>query len=333
MGVALREVLTDYKVPVGWDSLSGTAAIDGNNALYQFLTIIRQQDGTPLMNSEGKVTSHLSGLFFRTARFLEYGIKPVYVFDGKPPDLKSTTIAKRREIRDKAGTAWKVAREEGDVAESYKQARASTRVDEWILSSSKELLTCMGIPFVDAPSEGEAQAAFMVRKGDLDFSVSQDYDSLLFGVPVLVRNLAVSGKRRIRGRTITVEPEKLYLSKILEGLGISRENLIEMSILIGTDFNAGIKGIGPKTALKIVRNNAFQETLDEKAPDFDPEPVIDFFRSPPVTEKYDISWQNPDESALRDLLCSRYEFSAERVDAVLTKMRTTAGQKTLDHWF
>lgn len=333
MGVALREVLTDYKVPVGWDSLSGTAAIDGNNALYQFLTIIRQQDGTPLMNSEGKVTSHLSGLFFRTARFLEYGIKPVYVFDGKPPDLKSTTIAKRREIRDKAGDAWKVAREEGDIEESYKQARASSRVDKWVISSSKELLTAMGIPFVDAPSEGEAQAAHMVQRGDLDFSVSQDYDSLLFGVPVLVRNLAISGKRRVRGRTITVEPERLYLSKILEGLGISRENLIEMSILIGTDFNAGIRGIGPKTALKIVRNGTFLETLEEKAPDFDPEPVMDFFRTPPVTENYEIAWEKPDEGALHDLLCSRYEFSAERVDAVLKKMRTTAGQKTLDQWF
>ena len=333
MGVALREVLTDYKVPVGWDSLSGTAAIDGNNALYQFLTIIRQQDGTPLMNSEGKVTSHLSGLFFRTARFLEYGIRPVYVFDGKPPDQKSTTIEKRREIRDKAGDAWRVAREVGDVAESYKQARASTRVDEWVVSSSKELLTAMGIPFVDAPSEGEAQAAYMVQKGDLDFSVSQDYDSLLFGVPVLVRNLTVSGKRRLRGRTITVEPEKLCLSEILEGLNISRENLIEMSILIGTDFNAGIKGIGPKTALKIVRKDAFWETLGEKAPDFDPKPVMDFFRSPPVTDNYHIAWEKPDGGALRDLLCSRYEFSAERVDAVIAKMRTNAGQKTLDQWF
>lgn len=333
MGVALREVLRDYKVPVGWDSLSGTAAIDGNNALYQFLTIIRQPDGTPLMNSEGKVTSHLSGLFFRTARFLEYGLKPVYVFDGKPPDLKSTTIAKRRESRDKAGDAWKVAQEVGDVAESYKQARASTRVDEWIISSSKELLTAMGIPFVDAPSEGEAQAAYMVQKGDLDFSVSQDYDSLLFGVPVLVRNLTVSGKRRVRGRTITVEPEKLRLSEVLEGLGITRENLIEMSILIGTDFNAGIKGIGPKTALKIVRNDAFHATLEEKAPDFDPEPVMEFFRSPPVTDDFHTAWEKPDGDALRDLLCGRYEFSAERVDAVLKKMRTNAGQKTLDQWF
>ena len=333
MGVALREVLTDYKVPAGWDSLSGTAAIDGNNALYQFLTIIRQQDGTPLMNSEGKVTSHLSGLFFRTARFLEYGIRPVYVFDGKPPELKSTTIAKRREIRDKAGDAWKVAQETGDIAESYKQARASTRVDEWILSSSKELLSAMGIPFVDAPSEGEAQAAYMVQKGDLDYSVSQDYDSLLFGVPVLVRNLAVSGKRRVRGRTISVEPEKLYLGKILEGLHISRENLIEMSILIGTDFNPGIKGIGPKTALKIVRNDTFRKTLEEKDPYFDPEPVMDFFLSPPVTEDYDITWEKPDVDALHALLCSRYEFSPGRVDSVLKNMRTTAGQKTLDQWF
>jgi len=333
MGVALREVLRDYKVPVGWDSLSGTAAIDGNNALYQFLTTIRQQDGTPLMNSEGKVTSHLSGLFFRTARFLEYGLRPVYIFDGKPPDLKSSTITKRRELRDKAGVAWKQAREEGDIEESFKQARASTRIDEWVTSSSKELLKVMGIPFVDAPSEGEAQAAYMVQKGDLDYSVSQDYDSLLFGVPVLVRNLAVSGKRRFRGRTIVVEPEKLYLSKILEGLNISRDNLIEMSILIGTDFNAGIKGIGPKTALKIVRNNAFMETIEEKAPDFDPMPVIEFFRSPPVTDAYTISWDKPDESAARDLLCSVHGFSAERVDAVLAKMRTTAGQKTLEQWF
>jgi flap endonuclease-1 len=189
MGVAIRDIIAEYKTPVTWESLPGIAAIDANNALYQFLTIIRQPDGTPLMDGRGRITSHLSGILFRMANFLEKGIKPVFVFDGKPDDLKMATIDKRRKVRDTAGERWKEALERGDEAEAYKQARSSTRVDETIIGTSKELLRLMGIPIVQAPGEGEAQASYMAIKGDARYVVSQDYDTLLFGAPMLIRNL------------------------------------------------------------------------------------------------------------------------------------------------
>ncbi len=165
MGVAIRDILSDYKTPVTWDSLPGVAAIDANNALYQFLTIIRQPDGTPLMDQRGRVTSHLSGILFRVSNFMEKGIKPIFVFDGKPAALKQGTIDGRRKMRDEAGEKWKEAIERGDEAEAYKQARSSSRVDTTIIETSKELLRLMGLPTIQAPGEGEAQAAYMVGKG------------------------------------------------------------------------------------------------------------------------------------------------------------------------
>ena len=333
MGVALRDIIADYKVPVGWDSLAGTAAIDGNNALYQFLTIIRQPDGTPLMDREGRVTSHISGLFFRTLSLLDHGIQPAYVFDGAPPALKQDTITKRRNAKVVAEQAYADAVRAGDAREAYKQARAATRVDRDILNSARDLLKMMGIPVINAPSEGEAQASWMARQGDVSYVVSQDYDALLFGAPVLLRNLTISGKRKVRGRSITISPEKIVLASTLDGLGLTREHMIEMGILMGTDFNDGIRGVGPKTALKIVRNDMFEKTIKEKLPDFDPQPIIDFFMQPPVTSDYQLTWGQADTSGLHELLVERYDFSGSRIDAALEKLSAGQGQKTLDQWF
>ena len=333
MGVALRDIIADYKVPVTWEGLSGVAAVDANNALYQFLTIIRQPDGTPLMDRHGRVTSHLSGILFRMVNFLEKGIKPVFVFDGKPPDLKEATNAVRRKSRDEAGEKWKEAVERGDEEEAYKQARSSTRVDETAIATSKELLGLLGIPFVQAPTEGEAQAASMVQKGDARYAVSQDYDTLLFGTPTLVRNLTVSGKRKIRGRVVTVSPERVVLAEVLAGLHLTREQLIEIGILVGTDFNPGAEGVGAKTALKIVLKGEFAAKLAEKCPGFDPAPVMEFFLHPPVTSDYSLVWGHPDTAGIKKMLCDGYDFAEERVDAALEGYTVKAGQKTLESWF
>lgn len=333
MGVAIRDILTDCKETLTWDDLSGIAAVDAHNALYQFLSIIRQPDGTPLMNGAGRVTSHLSGILFRTANFLERGIKPVFVFDGKPPELKQDTINERREVRARADEAWKAALREGDMEEAYKQASASARIDSHTIESSRELLDLLGIPWIQAPSEGEAQAAYMVRKGDVTYAVSQDYDSLLFGSPVLVRNLTVSGRRKTRGRTITVNPERIVLSSLLDRLGVTREQLVEIGILVGTDFNTGIRGVGGKTALKIVRNGEFESVIAEKSPEFDPAPIRDFFLDPPVTDDYALEWRAPDVDGVVKMLCGRYDFSEERVRSALSRVSVKAAQKTLDAWF
>jgi flap endonuclease-1 len=285
------------------------------------------------MDGRGRITSHLSGILFRMANFLEKGIKPVFVFDGKPDDLKMATIDKRRKVRDTAGERWKEALERGDEAEAYKQARSSTRVDETIIGTSKELLRLMGIPIVQAPGEGEAQASYMAIKGDARYVVSQDYDTLLFGAPTLVRNLTVSGKRKIRGRQITVSPERIVLTDFLGGLQISREQLIQIGILVGTDFNAGVEGVGAKTALKLVLKGEFESKLKEKMPDFDPAPVIDMFLHPPVTDDYAIAAGHPDAEGIRKMLCDGYDFSEERVNKAMEGFSVKAGQKTLESWF
>ncbi|MDD4126547.1 MAG: flap endonuclease-1, partial [Methanomicrobium sp.] len=328
-----RDILSDCKKPVGWDELSGECAVDGNNALYQFLTTIRQPDGTPLMDSKGRVTSHLSGLFFRVSNFLETGMRPVFIFDGKPPDFKSGTIETRREMKQKAEAAYRDAVAVGDTKEAFRQARSATKVDAEIIDSSKKLLALMGIPCLEAPSEGEAQAAVMAARGDVAYSVSQDYDSLLFGTPKLVRNMTVSRKRKVRGRTISVNPEKIILGDVLSGLEISREQLIEMGILIGTDFNEGVRGVGAKTALKIVRDGKFEETVAEKMPDFDPKPVKDFFLNPPFTSEYSLKWKACDNEGIIEYLCDNYEFSRVRIDPLLEKLNHKKGQKTLEQWF
>jgi flap endonuclease-1 len=333
MGVAIRDILADCKETSTWDDLSGIAAVDAHNALYQFLSIIRQPDGTPLMDGAGRITSHLSGILFRTANFLEKGIKPVFVFDGKPPEFKQETIRERRLVRTRADEAWKAALREGDIEEAYKQASASARVDSHTLTSSHELLDLLGIPWVQAPSEGEAQAAHMARSGSVTYAVSQDYDSLLFGSPVLVRNLTVSGRRKARGRTITVNPERIVLSSLLDCLGVTREQLVEIGILVGTDFNPGIRGVGGKTALKVVRSGEFESLIAEKQPDFDPGPIREFFQNPPVTDDYTLEWRTPDVDGVVEMLCGRYDFSEERVGSALAKVSTKATQKTLDAWF
>ena len=333
MGVALRDIIADYKIPVSWESLPGVAAVDANNALYQFLTIIRQPDGTPLMDRHGRVTSHLSGILFRTVNFLEKGIKPVFVFDGTPAALKQVTINLRRKIRDEAGERWKEALQRGDEVEAYKQARSSSRVDATMVGTSKELLRLMGIPCVQAPGEGEAQAAHMVEVGAARYAVSQDYDTLLFGAPTLVRNLTVSGKRKIRGRTISVNPERIVLADVLGGLRLSREQLIEIGILVGTDFNPGVEGVGPKTGLKLVIAGEFEKKLMEKLPDFDPAPVKDIFLHPAVSNEFALSWGHPDGEGIKKMLCDGYDFSEERVEKALEGFAVKAGQKTLENWF
>lgn len=333
MGVALRDIIAPYRHRAGWEGLAGTAAIDAHNALYQFLSIIRQSDGTPLVDAEGRVTSHLSGLFFRTTKLLAMGIRPVFVFDGAPPDLKTATVKARRAVRDEATRQHAAAVERGDHAEAYRQARAATRIDAAVIASSQRLLDLLGVPWLTAPSEGEAQAARMAADGAVAFAVSQDYDALLFGAPDLARNITISGRRRLHGRTIVVEPERIRLAEVLAGLGLTREELVDVGILVGTDFNEGVRGVGPKTALKIVREGRFEETVADRLPGFDPAPIRSFFLEPPVTRDYCLEWRAPDADGLRTMLGEEYSFSTERVNGALERIGISAGQRTLDQWF
>ncbi len=339
MGVDLGDLITKQQIEL--EDLRGKKiAIDALNAIYQFLSIIRQPDGTPLMDSRGNITSHLSGLFYRTTRLMEMGISPCYVFDGEPPKLKAQTVEERKEIRREAEKNWKAALEAGELVEARKYAQAASKVTEPMLDESKKLLSALGIPVVQAPSEGEAQAAYICQKGDVYAVGSQDFDSLLFGAPRLLRNITITGKRKIprKNTYIEVKPEIIDLEKALGELKISREQLIEMGILIGTDFNEGVMGIGPKKALKAITEKSLKEWVKEGKFTFevDFEVLKNIFLKPEITKKYSLNWQPYNEEKLVEILHEKHDFSKERIENALKKLDESRGakdQKSLQEWF
>ncbi|ALM75226.1 flap endonuclease-1 [Thermococcus barophilus] len=338
MGVQIGELVPRKEIEI--ENLNGRKiAIDALNAIYQFLSIIRQRDGTPLMDSKGRITSHLSGLFYRTINLMEAGIKPAYVFDGKPPEFKKKELEKRAEAREEAEEKWQEALARGDLEEAKKYAQRASTVNEQLIEDAKKLLDLMGIPWVQAPSEGEAQAAHMVSKGKVWASASQDYDSLLFGAPRLVRNLTITGRRKLPGKDVYVEvkPELIVLEEVLKELKIDREKLIELAILVGTDYNpGGIKGVGPKKALEIVRYSKDPLKKYQKMSDVDLYAIKEFFLNPPVTDDYKLAWKMPDEEGILKFLCDEHDFSEERVKNGLERLKKAirAGkQSTLESWF
>ena len=343
LGVNLRDIVP--KAVVRLEDLSGKSiAIDAYNALYQFLAIIRQPDGTPLKDSSGRITSHLSGLLYRTSNLVELGIKPIYVFDGVPPALKEVEIKRRMKAKEEALIKYEQALKEGKIEEARMYAQATSSLKDYMAEDSKRLLNLMGIPWVQAPSEGEAQAAHIVKRGDADYCASQDYDSLLFGAPRLVRNVTISGRRKLPGKNvyIEVEPEVIELEQVLKECGITHEQLIDVGILVGTDFNPeGIKGLGPKTALKLIKEygsleNALPHIKNAEFP-VEPQKIKEIFLHPKVTDNYKIEWREPDVEGVIDFICRERDFSEDRVRKALEKMQKgiakLKGKTTLERWF
>jgi flap endonuclease-1 len=319
-------------------------AIDAYNALYQFLAIIRQPDGTPLKDSSGKVTSHLSGLLYRTSNLVEMGIKPIYVFDGVPPALKEVEIQRRAKVKQQAQALYERALQEGKTEQARMYAQATSKLKDYMTEDSKRLLDLMGIPWVQAPSEGEAQAAHIARREHADYCASQDYDSLLFGAPKLVRNVTISGRRKLPSKNIVIEvvPEIVELDRVLKECAITYEQLIDVGILIGTDFNPdGIEGLGPKTALKLVKEHG---TLEQALPHIknaafpvEPARIREIFLHPEVTDNYKVEWKEPDVEGIVNFICREKDFSEDRVRNALEKMQTgltrAKGKTTLEKWF
>ncbi len=326
--------------PIMLSDLTGrSVAVDAFNTLYQFLSMIRQPDGTPLMDRDGRVTSHLSGLFYRSASLLELGIRPAFVFDGKPPELKRKTIEARAAAKREAEVEWKKALEEGDMRRALSKATRTARLDSDMIEESLSLLDALGIPWIRAPSEGEAQMGHMARKGDVWAGASQDFDAILFGTPNLVRNLTLAGKRRLpSGKTVDVTPEVVTLSAVLGELGVTREQLVDMAILIGTDFNDGVKGIGPKKALALIRKSGSLEGIrsEGKVPVPDEyEDVRRIFLDPETTDDYSLVWRKVDPEAVRKIMCDAHAFSVDRVDAALSRIAAKEDvrtQRSLDSW-
>ena len=349
MGVNLKDLIP-LEARIVLDDLRALrgkiVAIDGYNALYQFLAAIRGPDGSPLMDSSGRITSHLSGLFYRTINLVEEGIKPVYVFDGNPPELKVKELERRKALREEAAKKYEEAVKEGDLEAARRYAMMSSKLTSDMVEEAKRLLNVMGIPWVQAPAEGEAQAAFMVRRGDAYASASQDYDSLLFGSPRLVRNLTISGKRKLprKDAYVEVKPEVIELSKLTEKLGITREQLIDIGILLGTDYNPeGFEGVGPKTALTLIKTYGSIEKVPKgylrTREEVDVVKIKNYFLHPPVTAEYKLEWREPDQKGIIEVLVKDHDFNEERVKNAVERLSKAykeflkGRQLGLDQWF
>lgn len=339
MGVDLSDVVPKQTRRLE-DFQGKIIAIDAHNALYQFLSSIRQPDGTPLQDKRGRVTSHLSGLLYRTANLVESGIRPVYVFDGKPPALKRATIDERKERKAKAEEEYHDALEKGDTARAFSKAQQTSHLSMDMASEAKLLLDALGIPWVQAPSEGEAQAAHMAAKGSVYAASSQDFDALLFGAPRLVRNLAVTGKRKLPGKSIwvDVEPEMIELDAVLKEVNLTRDQLVDAGILVGTDFDPGVKGVGPKRAVKLLREKGnlidVLTSLDADIPEG--EQIRQIFLKPEVTDAYEVKFKTLDEARVLDILVKEHDFGADRVKATFpryAKLSESMKQRSLDAFF
>lgn len=335
MGTNLRELVVSK--PIAIKDLRGKIlAIDAYNNLYQYLTTIRAADGSVLTDTKGRVTSHLIGLFNRSTSLMEQGLKLVFVFDGKPPAIKKKTWEKRAEVKQEAALKLQEAELAGDIAGMRKFASRTARLNKEMLDDAKNIITALGLPMVQAPSEGEAQTAYMVKKGTAYASVSQDYDNLIFGCPRLVKNLSIAGKRKKTGKLAyeTVQPEMIILSEVLDALQLSLEQLIVVAILIGTDYNpGGVRGIGPKTAVKLVKEHGkdFEAVFTAaqwsgQYPEFSWQEIFDTIRNIPVTDDYTLSWKPLDEKKLLKLLVDEHNFSRERVMVKLEKLQEEQGR-------
>lgn len=331
MGVNLKSIISFRQTEL--ESLKGKRiAVDAYNTIYQFLSIVRQYDGTPLKDSKGNITSHLSGLFYRNINLMKEGLQLCYVFDGMPPSFKTSTLEKRKERKIKAREEYKQAIKEGDIEKAFSKASQTARMDEKMKEESKLLLKAMGIPVVQAPSEGEAQSAKLVVDGLCYATASQDYDSFLFGTPILIRNLNISGKKKVLNKNYykEVKPEKAELKEILKELELSRDELILVAMLCGTDFNNGVSGVGPKNGLKKVKQLKTLDNLKKELnwnEDFLDE-VFNFFKNPPVIDVKELKWEKLDEEKIKKILVDKHEFSEERIDSSLKKITEMKEQKT-----
>ncbi len=347
MGLQIGEIVPKKEIKL--EQLQGKIiAVDSFNVIYQFLANIRQPDGTPLMNNKGQVTSHLSGLFYRTINLMQMGIKPVFVFDGKSPELKAAEHEEREARKKEAQELYEKAKKKGIEGDMYKYSKQMLRLSDDMIKDSKKLLQDMGLPVIQAPSEGEAQCAYLAAKGEVYAAASQDYDSLIFGAPRLIQNMTLARKRKLAsGAFISINPQLIELNNVLKTLEIDLDQLICLGILSGTDFNpGGIKGIGPKKALQLVRQykkpasifEAAEKQLKEAEQEmnFDWKEIFDLFKKPDVTKNYKIEFKEADEKKIIELLCKKNDFSEERIRNALKKLNEEGDkrkQKDLKKWF
>jgi len=339
MGLNLKPLVIREKTRL--ESFSNKViAVDAYNAIYQFLASIRGPDGMQLTDSEGRITSHLSGLLYRNINFLSLGIKPVWVFDGKPPSLKTAEIERRRQIKKDATVKYEKAIAAGDMEGARKYAQQTTSMKDGMVEESKQLLEYFGIPYIDAPSEGEATAAHLTNTGQAYASASQDFDSVLLGAKRLIRNFTNSGRRKIPNRNtyIEIEPEIIETKKTLESLQVTKEQLVDIGILIGTDFNPeGFERVGPKTALKMIKQHSRLEDIpqiQEQLHKIDYDQIRKIFLEPDVAEVDEIIFEKVNYEGITNYLVKERSFSEDRIQSSLNRLKKAIEKKSqnLDQW-
>lgn len=340
MGLDLKPLLTPGPLKLS-ELADRVVAIDAYNTIYQFLSIIRGPTGELLTNSKGEVTSHLSGLFYRNANLMMDNIKPIYVFDGKANELKRAEIEHRNKLKKEAAQKYQLAIEEGRMEDARKYSTRTAVLTDKMVEDSKKMLSYLGIPYIQAPSDGESAASYLTRQ-DMAFAVaSQDYDSILFGAKKLVRNLAISGKRKVPSRKtyIDIEPEILEHDKVLHETGLTHEQLVDVGILIGTDFNpGGFPGIGPKTAIKLIKENGRLEDVKKiknLLPQVPYQEIRNIFLNPEVPKVDKIEFGAVDRQEVLDFLCVNKSFSKDRVSSTLDKLQKSIANRnqSLEQWF
>jgi len=340
MGLNLKPLVVREKTKLEYFS-NKVIAVDAYNAIYQFLASIRGPDGMQLTDSQGRITSHLSGLLYRNINFLSLGIKPVWVFDGKPPSLKTAEIERRRQIKKDATVKYEKAIAAGQMEEARKYAQQTTSMKDGMVKESKELLGYFGIPYIDAPSEGEATAAHLTNTGQAYASASQDFDSILLGAKRLIRNFTNSGRRKIPNRNTYIEivPEIIETAKTLESLQVTQEQLVDIGILIGTDFNPdGFERVGPKTALKMIKQHLRLEDIpqiQEQLEKIDYEQIRKIFLEPSVADVDEIIFEQVNYEGMTEYLVQERSFSEDRIQSSLNRLRKAIEKKSqnLDQWF
>lgn len=317
--------------------------VDSFNVLYQFLSTIRQRDGTLLKDSQGRVTSHLTGLFSRTTNLMQKGIKLGFVFDGKPPELKQKERERRREVKKGAMIEYEKAKKRGNLEDMKKYASRTSKLTGELIEESKELIAALGLPVIQAKSEGEAQVAYVVNESGAFAGVSEDYDSLLYGIKNLIKNLTISGRRKFGATYVSIKPKLINFAENINNLGIDREQLIVLAMLVGTDYNqGGVKGIGPKTALKLVKqygtdfDNLFKEAKWEEHIDLPWTDIFYTFKKMPINKDFELKWGRIDQEKIHELLVEEHDFSEERVENTMSKLMkedSKKSQKGLGEWF
>ena len=334
MGVKLSDLV--QRKQITFENLIGKKiAVDFSNSAYQFLSSIRQPDGTPLMYSQGRITSHLMGIWNRFSNLMSKGIKLAIVLDGKPPVLKIKEQEERAHRKRVAQEKLEEAQQEEDMEAMAKYAKQTSKLTREMVAEARELMQAMGLPVIQSPSEADAQMAFMCEKNDVYACASSDYDCLLQGTPRLLTNLTLSQRRKLpSGSYIKTTPTLIELQPTLKALGITQDQLIVIGILIGTDYNKGIYKVGPKTALKLVKKHKSFETLfKEVKAEFNWKQIYAVFKSMPIMKNYQLKWTAPDPEKIKEILVEKHDFSAERVQNVLDKLTKAKKQKGLGDFF